>query len=91
MLKNKLLLAKVTLFAVVLPFIYGCQGGGGGGSTSGFIGGGSGSSLAGGGSIGGGGGFGGGGEEIINPEPASMLLFGSGMMAMALWKRKTAK
>lgn len=76
--------------AVMLPTIFGCGGGGGtaglfallfGNSASGFL------------------GFGGGGSVIppagvievatlVNPEPASMLLVGGGMAAMAYFKAK---
>lgn len=68
-------------FAILLPVISGCQGGGGGGLS--FLGGGSGGDS---------GGFvGGGGDSIAtihNPEPATMLLMGSGLAAMAWYKSK---
>jgi len=70
---------KVLALALLLPCLYGCQGGGGaggGGSSSGA----SLSSFA----------FDGGTDTttstqlgtIHNPEPATMLLFGSGIVAM---------
>ena len=66
---------KVLALALLLPCLYGCQGGGGaggGGSSSGA----SLSSFA----------FDGGTDTTLgtihNPEPATMLLFGSGIVAM---------
>ncbi len=87
MIRKNMLLAKIALFAVVLPFVYGCQGGGGGGAS--LLGGGA-SGLSGGGSGGGEtlAGGSGGLETIHNPEPASLLLLGGGMMAMAFWKNR---
>ncbi|MFH1359977.1 MAG: PEP-CTERM sorting domain-containing protein [Candidatus Omnitrophota bacterium] len=77
-------IARVLNFAILagsLPFIYGC---GPGGSSAGIFGDslagvvGSGSVATGGGSI----------ATIHNPEPATMLLLGSGLAAMAIYKRK---
>lgn len=93
-------MANFAILSVLLPFVYGCQGGGGGGAAGG--GGGSLSSLVGGGGVGGGSigdGFTGGGSfvtgenlaTIHNPEPATMLLLGSGFAAMAFYKAKRKK
>ena len=91
----------------VLPFVYGCQGGDGsvlgslfGGSSAGGI---AGGSSAGGISSGGsllalsgtsGTGGGGGGTEIATisqPEPATMLLLGGGLIAMAFYSKRNRK
>ena len=69
----------------MLPFVYGCLSGGGGGSSA------SAGSVVGGGSFSGGGegigtGAGGGLETIHNPEPATMLLVGGGVAAMAYYR-----
>ena len=79
---------KLIALALALPFIYGC--GGGASSLLGFL-------FGSGGSIGdivllvggGGGGGGGGLAGLHSPEPASMLLLGSGLMAMSYFKSKT--
>ena len=77
------------IFSVLLPFVYGCQGGGGAGGLS-FLGGGGG----GGDIIGGGSSFvtsSDGGASIAtlhHPEPGTMLLLGSGFMAMAFYRNK---
>lgn len=67
--------------SVLMPYIYGCQGGGG-----------SSASLLGGETIISGGGSGGGGGDIVgtihNPEPTTMLLLGSGLLAMAYSRNK---
>ena len=72
--------------AILLPFVYGCQAGGG------LLGG-----LFGGEVIGGGGISGITGNSAItgatiaalhNPEPATMLLMGGGVMAMAFYKSR---
>ena len=73
-------MANFAILSVLLPFFYGCQGGGDG--ALGF------SSSGGGGSIAGGGTGGGEITTIVNPEPATMLLLGSGFAAMAWHKRK---
>ena len=86
--KLKTMLAKtrnLILLSVVLPGIYGC---GGESITSlGSLFGGSGGILG----IGGGG-IGGGGvielASIVNPEPATMLLVGSGIVALGYFRRK---
>ncbi len=66
----------------LLPLLTGCGGGGGGGSLASI-----GSLFAG---VNGGSGTLPGGEEAIatitNPEPASMLLLGGGMAAMAYFR-----
>jgi len=90
---------KLLSLLLLLP-LYGCNGGGGGGGIAGLVG----SLLSGGSAGGTGGGTGGegglltlnsippvGGENVAtltNPEPASMLLIGGGMMAMAYMKNR---
>ena len=75
---------------VMLPTIFGCGGGGGTGALFALLFGNSASGLL---------GFGGGGSVIppagvmevarlTNPEPATMLLVGGGMAAMAFFKAK---
>lgn len=77
----------------MLPFIYGCLGGGGSGSSgssAGLVGGSE--SLGGGAGVGVGSGIvggvtpGNGLEGIHNPEPATMLLVGGGIAAMAYYR-----
>jgi len=83
------LIKKYGLLAIVVPMLTGCGSGG-----SGFLG--LGSLFSGVGSILGGSGGGGsllsGGSDglasISNPEPATMILMGSGMAAMAYYKNK---
>jgi hypothetical protein len=82
---------KLVALAAALPFIYGC-GGAGVGSLVGFLfgsGGGIGPiALL--GSSGAGAGAGAGSvASLVNPEPASMLLVGGGIMAMSYFKSKT--
>lgn len=92
MTKNYIKCLKFVVLAAALPFIYGC-GGAGIGSLVGFL---FGSGLgsvgeiallgsSGSGAIAGASGV----ASLINPEPASMLLVGSGMMAMSYFKSKT--
>ena len=91
MAKNDQRCLKFVVLAFALPFIYGC-GGAGVGSLVGFL---FGSGL---GSIGdialfgssGGGALvvGAGLATLTQPEPASMLLLGSGLMAMSYFKSK---
>lgn len=81
---------KGLFLAALVPFITACNGGGGGGDTALL---GSGSLFSG---LGGNGGSGsgllpGGGDEIAsltNPEPASMILLGSGMAALTYFNNK---
>jgi len=87
--KNYQRCLKFVVLASALPFIYGC-GGGGVGSLVGFLfGGGLGGSIGDIVLLGGGGGGGGGSiASLIQPEPASLLLIGSGIMAMTYFKSK---
>ncbi len=70
---------------LVLPLLGGCKGGGlfsgGDGGGSSFA------ALSGGGGDGGGASF----ATIHSPEPASMLLMGAGMMAVAYYKKRMKK
>jgi hypothetical protein len=100
MKKDYLKYLKPAVLAVMLSFIYGCGPGAGAGSLIGFlfgnggdIGGGT-IALLGGGSAAGGGIAAGGGAELATlhqPEPASMLLFGSGLMVMTYFKSKASR
>ena len=97
MKNSSIRLMSFAILSILLPCIYGCGGGGGGAEAflGGFLGGGGGggSAAAGGGSV-----FlassgieSGGGASIAalhNPEPITMALFGSGMMAMAFYKKR---
>jgi len=82
---------KFIVLASALPFIYGCGGGGVGSLISFLFGSGGLGSIGDIALIGSGGGgiIGSGAASLINPEPASMLLVGSGIMAMAYFKSKT--
>jgi len=94
--KNYRRYLKFVVLASALPFIYGC-GGGGVGSLIGFLFGGGLGSIGdiallggiGGGIAGAAGGGSAGVATLIQPEPASVLLIGSGIMAMAYFKSKT--
>jgi hypothetical protein len=68
---------------------FGVGSGAGGGSSSFSSGGGS-TGFDGGGGIGGGS-TGGGGATVVNPEPASLALFGSGLAGLAFWRRRRAR
>ena len=83
------------LLSFLLPLLSGCGGGGGGGGVSGAI-----SSLLGSSGDGGSGNSGasallsldgGTTATIHNPEPATMLLMGGGLAAMAFYKRRFKK
>lgn len=79
---------KALFLAVLVPLITACNGGGGG---SALLGTGSLFSGLGGNGDGGSGLLPGGGDEIAsltNPEPASMLLLGSGMAALTYFNHK---
>jgi len=81
---------KLFVLVAALPFMYGC--GGGTGSLLSFLFG----AGAGIGDLvcltcGGGGGGGGGIATLVQPEPASMLLLGSGLAAMSYFKAKAGR
>jgi len=80
--------SNIFMFAVILPFVYGCNGGGGGGTASvGSLFGGESASVAVLTDTSSGGGI----ATLHNPEPATMVLLGSGMLMMGyLRSRKTA-
>lgn len=76
---------KIGGLVLLLPFVYGCGGGGGLAALGSlFLGGG----LA---SLGGGAGLGAQIATISQPEPATMMLMGSGLAAMAFFKSKRNK
>ena len=83
--------ANFALLMMALPTFYGCNGGAA--SQLGNLFGSGGSSVA--ADLSGGGGLlassGGEVHTITNPEPATMLLMGSGFMAMAFFKNKLSK
>jgi len=87
--KNYQKYLKFVVLASALPFIYGC-GAGGVGSLVGFLFGGGLGNIGDIVLLGGGGGGGGGGAiaSLTQPEPASLLLIGSGIMAMTYFKSK---
>ena len=82
----------VLMLVVALQFLVaGCGSGGGSGSSFSGLGGGSGAVGGGGGTPGSGGGpgpGGGGNPDVHSPEPASMLLFGSGVIGLAYMRRR---
>ena len=87
---------NLLILTAALPFVYGCGAGGGIGALTSFLFGGSGSSLAllSGASnpvpLGIASAVGGGAElaALHNPEPATMLLLGGGVMAMTYFKSR---
>jgi len=99
MIKNNSKYLKLIALAAVLPFIYGCGGGAGVGSLIGFLFGGGGLGSIGdiallggiGGGIGGAVGGAAGVASLVQPEPASMLLLGSGLMTMSYFKAKAGR
>jgi len=94
--KNTFKYSKLVVLAAALPFIYGCGGAGIGSLVSFLFGGGLGSAgdiaLLG-GSLGAGlSGAGGASLASLNqPEPASILLVASGIMAMSYFKNKAGR
>jgi len=81
-----LMVCAVALFALT-----GCLGGGGGSSSTGSGGSGSGNGSTYAGSFSSSGGSATGGSAVHNPEPATLALFGSGLIAYALSRRKKKK
>lgn len=87
-------IASFAFISLLLLSICGCQGGGGGDLGSFFVGGDDSYADSGGGDGGGiiDDGGGGGIDPIVNPEPTSVLLLGSGLVAMAFYaNRKKSK
>jgi len=101
--KNNFKYIKLVALAATLPFIYGCGGAGIGSLVSFLFGGGGLGSIGdiallggiGGGIAGAVGGAAGGGAAglatLSQPEPASMLLLGSGLMTMSYFKAKAGR
>ena len=92
MIKKYLKCSNLLILTVILPFIYGCVPGSDTSSLTGFLFGGGG--LGGVALLDGGGAALGGGAELATlhqPEPASMLLLGSGLAAMSYFKSKTGR
>lgn len=92
---------RLIVFAAMLPFVYGCVPGADVGSLAGFLFGGGGlggdtiallgEGAAAGGTLAAPGGSGAELATLHNPEPATMFLFGSGLMAMTYFKSKLGR
>jgi hypothetical protein len=91
MFKKYLKHINLLILTVILPSIYGCSGGGIGELTGLLFGSGAIGILSAGGSSGLGIGGAGGLATVHTPEPASMLLLGSSMMAMAYFKSRKSR
>ena len=90
-MRNKFtILLNFTILSILLPYIYGCGSGVGATFLDGLLGGG-GSAVDGGSVLLASSGIEGGGATMAalhNPEPMTMALFGSGMLAMAFYKNR---
>ena len=90
MIKKMIQLIQLSLLTVVLPLLCGCISGDGGSQSSDLFSSGGGSTSGGiGGDIGNG--APGSLSTIHNPEPTTMLLLGSGALAMAYYKNMISR